>query len=138
MDYIIPNKKLFDAIYSYIDLNIKNDNVDWTYADDSEFDEGYDENLIEFRGDSWDDYGEYMVYIKKEYYEYESDGGRRDMKKKWSDKAPILEFKRYHPFWGQLQDIFGDLWKPVAKVWFETNYPKFPVKTYIFQGKDSE
>jgi len=130
MDYIIPKKKLFNAIYSYIDSELKKDNLDWTYADDNDFNEGYDSNLIEFRGDSWDEYGECILYIKKEYDEDE--GRDRDMKQKWSDKAPILEFKTYHSFWKQLQDTFGDLWKPVAEQWFKDHYPEYPVKTFVF------
>lgn len=134
MEYTIPNKRLFEGIYSFISHELTNDNVDWTYADDTDFDEGYDDNLIEFRGDSWDDYGEYMVYIKKEYYEQEYLWDR-NMKLKWYDKAPILEFKVAHPFWKQLQDVFGDLWKPVVKKWFQDNYPEYPVKTFIFPSR---
>ena len=131
MDYIIPKKKLFNAIYSYIDSELIKDNLDWTYADDNDFTEGYDDNLIEFRGESWDEYGECMLYIKKEYYEDEGLWDR-NMKLTWGDKAPILELKIHHPLWKQLQDTFDDLWKPVIEKWFKDHYPEYPVKTFIF------
>ena len=134
MNYIIPKKKLFDAIYSHIDSELKKDNLDWRFVDDDDFDESYNKNLIEFFGDKWFGEGEpiYFQYIKKEYYD--EDGTTDFLIEKWYDKAPLLDFIAYeNPFWEHLNDTFGDLWKPVIKKWFEDHYPEFPVKTYVMR-----
>ena len=125
-----PGKQLFNAIYSYIDEELTKDNLDWRYFDDS--DDGYNNDIIEFFGDRWDTESEplYFQYIKKEYYDI-NDEDKIELVKKWYDKAPLLDFFNYeNPFWGHLNDTFGDIWKPVFKKWFEDHFPEFPVKTY--------
>ena len=53
---------------------------------------------------------------------------------KWIDKAPLLDLL-HREFADKMDALFGDFWRPVFEKWFETNYPEFPVKTYIHHYK---
>jgi hypothetical protein len=139
MKYIIPQEKLFWSIYEYIDYELRGNHIYWEYDMDynnSEFEET--SHIVDFMGDDYrDDTNRYFSYIKKEYYEMlEKDGyiTAQEFVTNFMHRAPLLSFSG-NPFWDKLKDMFGDLWRPVFKKWFETNYPEFEVKTFIFPGE---
>jgi len=130
MKYILPEGKLFDTIYKFIDGEFEDDNLDWDYDIDPDTNEP-EKNIINFYGqqyingnqDEWT-----FQYVKKEYYEGMSD---EQFKFKWIDKAPLLDLL-HRDFSSKMDALFGTFWRPVFEKWFEKNYPEFPVKTYLY------
>jgi hypothetical protein len=138
MKYIIPQEKLYWSIYEYIDNELRGNHIWWEYDmdyNDSEFEE--DSDIIDFMGDDYhNDTNRYFSYIKKEYYEeLEKDGmiTTHEFVSKFKYRAPLLSFTE-NPFWNKLSSMFGDLWKPVFERWFQTNYPEFEIKTFLYPG----
>lgn len=134
MKYLIPEEKLFNFIYKYIDEELTEDNLCWEY-DPYEYDENHVDykDTINFYGDKYetgeqDDFT--FIYVKKEYYE-RLKKKHNDWALDWIEKAPILDFvdKRLR---NRYDNIFGEFWKSVFEKWFENNYPQFPVKTYNY------
>ena len=120
MKYIIPEKKLYQAIYNYIDSKFSREEINWTYGtdydpytDEIEDDENY---LIFYKGD-WE--GEaytdiLFYYYSKEYYEDDQNPSV------WRDESPILGIN-YKDYW-DLVDMFGDYWKTPMKEWFKDKF----------------
>lgn len=133
MKYIIPEKKVFDVIYHYINDYFYDDNLDWVWDDYDDEESDRRQMVANFTGDKWreneqDDY--YFTYVSKEYYENEPDDV---FAKKWIDKAPLLDLLSSN-FQERMNGFFGPYWKPVFEKWFSDNYPEFPVKTYIYRN----
>jgi len=138
MKYIIEDKQLFQVIYKFIDDMFVEDDLNWNYEED--YDNGeYNENVIEFSGEKYDE-GEtddkYFVYIRKEYYEElkkRGNLGDYDFIAEWINKAPILDGSLGSTWWrDKLNNFFGEFWKPVFEQWFSDRYPDFPVKTFMY------
>jgi hypothetical protein len=120
MKYIIPEKKLYQAIYNYIDSKFSREEINWTYGtdydpytDEIEDDENY---LIFYKGD-WEgeDYTDILFYYySKEYYEDDQNPSV------WRDESPILGIN-YKDYW-DLVDMFGDYWKTPMKEWFKDKF----------------
>jgi hypothetical protein len=120
MKYIIPEKKLYQAIYNYIDSKFSREEINWTYGtdydpytDEIEDDENH---LIFYKGD-WE--GEaytdiLFYYYSKEYYEDDQNPSV------WRDESPILGIN-YKDYW-DLVDMFGDYWKTPMKEWFKDKF----------------
>ena len=120
MKYIIPENKLYRAIYNYIDSKCSREEINWTYGIDydPEGDEDIeDENFIYFYYGDWggEQYTDIVFnYYSKEYYENEPNS------EVWMDEAPILSVN-YKDYW-ELQDMFGDYCKTPMKEWFENKF----------------
>ncbi len=126
MKYIIPEKKLYQAIYNYIDSKFSIEEINWTYGTDydpyeDEFED--DENYMIFYTGDWEgeDYTDIVFhYYSKEYYEDDQNPSV------WMDEAPILGIN-YRDYW-DLVDMFGDYWKTPMKEWFKDKF-NFEVTT---------
>jgi hypothetical protein len=113
------------------------DNLNWNYEED--YDNGeYEENIIEFSGDKYEE-GEtddkYIIYIKREYYEKlqkRNNAGDLPFIADWIDKAPIVDCSLGRWWSDKLNNFFGEFWKPVFEQWFSDRYPDFPVKTFMY------
>lgn len=128
MKYVLPQGRLFDSIYSYIDKYFEELDIDWSFYDDD--DQNTDENIIEYFDSQYGNYE--FQYIKKEYYQNldSNDLGNKSLIDKWLDNAPILEL-RESLLPQKLNKIFdSDIWRPVFVKWFEDKYG-LPVKTFI-------
>lgn len=128
MKYVLPQGRLFDSIYLYIDKYFEEINIEWRFYDDD--DETTDENIIEYFDSQYAN-NEFQ-YIKKEYYQNldSNDLGNKSLIDKWLDNAPLLEL-RESLLPEKLNRILGsDIWRPVFVKWFEDKYG-LPVKTLI-------
>jgi hypothetical protein len=126
MKYIIPENKLYRAIYNYIDSKFSNEEINWTYGIDydPEGDEDIeDENFIYFYYGEWggEDYTDILFwYYSKEYYEGEPNS------EVWMEDAPILSVST-DDYWS-MDGLFGEYWKEPMKEWFENKF-NLPVTT---------
>jgi hypothetical protein len=116
MKYIITENKLESAIISYL-----NDNFypDYGWKGNSKSDIGYQDEV-----DKW---GEVDFYINDfdSYIYYGCNSGEKNDKnfepsgKLEYYKCPLLLI--YPRVSEQLNNYFGDMWKPIFKKWFEEN-----------------
>jgi hypothetical protein len=120
MKYLVPESKLYRAIYNYIDSKFSNEEINWTYGTDYD-PEGNedieDENLLIFYYGDWagEDYSDIVfLYYSKEYYEDDQNSSA------WIDEAPILSMN-YSDYW-ELNDLFGDYWEEPMREWFKNNF----------------
>lgn len=129
MKYVLPQGRLFDSIYSYIDKYFEELNIDWSFYYDED-EQTTDKNIIEYFDSQYGNYE--FQYIKKEYYQNldSNDLGNKSLIDKWLDNAPLLEL-RESLLPQKLNKIFdSDIWRPVFVKWFEDKYG-LPVKTFI-------
>jgi hypothetical protein len=111
MKYIITESKLESAIISYLDENFIPD-YGWSYPD------VYQREV--------EQYGDVNFFINDQdsyiYYECNADNeiinGSED-DHLYNYKCPLLSI--YPRISQQLNSLFGDIWKPVFKKWFEEN-----------------
>ena len=128
MKYIVPETKLYNAIYKFIDDKYSSKEIDWVYGV-GEDEYGYvdidkeDENLLIFYEGDWqgeDDTDVLFWYYSKEYYEGDPNS------EVWTEDAPILSVE-YRDYWN-LDSLFGEYWKEPMKQWFENKF-NLPVTT---------
>lgn len=125
MKYVITESKLNYAIYDYIDNlfhdgkkieMVKNTRTDDDTLDDVEVARAYD---FFHKGED-----ELFTWTGREYYERLYN---KSVWNKWLELAPILEILDYRKL-DTLNNMFGDLWRPIFIKWFEDNF-LLPVKT---------
>jgi hypothetical protein len=134
MNYEITDKRLYDAIYKFINDEFTDDNLDYDYDNNYDTDET-EKNILNFFGDKYQDNNQdewYFQYIKKEYYTSLEDSENTRLIKEWEPKAPILEMLD-REFPNKMNLFFGEYWKPVFKQWFKDTHPQFPVKTFLLR-----
>ena len=126
MKYIIPETKLYNAIYKFIDNKYSSKEINWIYGtgydpyEDENFD---DENFRIFYEGEWDgeDYTDILFwYYSKEYYEDDLNS------EVWMEDAPILSVSA-DDYWN-MDSLFGEYWKEPMKQWFEDKF-NLPVTT---------
>jgi len=132
MKYILEDRQLFDLIYKFIDSYFTEDNIRYEYGYNYDTDKT-DKNLFNFFGDMYSNNEEddwYFEYISEKYYERL---GERDLdlKNKWLDKSPLLEFVN-NDIQSKLNGFFSHFWKPVFEKWFIDKFPELPVKTFVY------
>ena len=126
MKYIIPETKLYKAIYEFIDD--KYSSKDIQYIDGPRYDPYEDENFDDenfriFYEGEWggEDYTDILFwYYSKEYYEGEPNS------EVWTEDAPILSVST-DDYWS-MDGLFGEYWKEPMKEWFENKF-NLPVTT---------
>ncbi len=109
MKYIITESKLESAIISYLDENFYPD-YGWTDSYQEDVDKWGD--LVFFINDV-DSYIYYGCNADNEIINGSEDGHL------YNYKCPLLSI--YPKVSQQLNSLFGDIWKPVFKKWFEEN-----------------
>jgi len=134
MNYEITDKRLYEAIYKFINDEFTDDNLDYDYDNNYDTDET-EKNILNFFGDKYQNNNQdewYFQYIKKEYYTSLENSENNTMVKEWLPNAPILEMLD-REFPNKMNSFFGEYWKPVFKQWFKDVYPQFPVKTFLLR-----
>jgi hypothetical protein len=121
MKYIITESKLNSAIYEYIDNLFKEGKQihmvkHTTPDDDDEVVGAYD---FFHKGED-----ELFIWTGEEYYERPYN---KSAWTKWKALAPVVEIVNYQKL-DSLNNMFGDLWRPVFITWFENTF-SLPVKT---------
>jgi len=121
MKYIITESKLNSAIYDYIDNLFKEGKKihmvkHTTPDDDDEVVGAYD---FFHKGED-----ELFIWTGEEYYERPYN---KSAWTKWKALAPVVEIVNYQKL-DSLNNMFGDLWRPVFITWFENTF-SLPVKT---------
>ena len=111
MKYIITESKLESAIISYLDENFIPD-YGWSYPDVYQRDvEQYGD--VNFFINDQDSYIYYGSNADNEIINGSEDGHL------YNYKCPLLSI--YPRISQQLNSLFGDIWKPIFKKWFEEN-----------------
>lgn len=107
MKYIIPQSKLESAILEYINSSDIIPDYGWNET------EGYKREL-----DAW---GEVIFFLNDDVsFKYFSCGPKHKKHVVFKHfECPILQVWPSVSY--KLNDLFGDLWKPVLKRWFEEN-----------------
>jgi len=122
MKYIITESKLNSAIYDYIDFLFKEGKkihmAKHTTPDDDD-DEVVGAYDFFHKGED-----ELFIWTGEEYYNRPYN---KSMWTKWKELAPIVEIVNYQKL-DSLNNMFGDLWRPVFITWFENTF-SLPVKT---------
>ena len=125
MKYIITESKLNSAIYEYIDNLFKEGKkiymVKHTRTDDDTLDDEEVEGAYDFFHKGED---ELFIWTGKEYYNRPYN---KSVWSKWEALAPVVEIVNYSKL-DALNNMFGDLWRPVFITWFENTF-SLPVKT---------
>jgi len=125
MKYIITESKLNSAIYDYIDNlfhdgkkieMVKHTREDDDTIEDVEVDVAYD---FFHRGDD-----DLFTWTGREYYNTPKNELNAS---KWLELAPVVEIVNYQKL-DSLNNMFGDLWRPVFITWFENTF-SLPIKT---------
>ena len=125
MKYVITESKLNRAIYEYIDNLFKEgkkiEMVKYTNEDDDTLDDVEVDRAYDFfhRGDD-----DLFTWTGREYYNTPKNGLNAS---KWLELAPVVEIVNYEKL-DALNNMFGDLWRPVFITWFENTF-SLPVKT---------
>jgi hypothetical protein len=126
MKYIIPETKLYKAIYKFIDDKYSSKEINWVYGVDYDpygDEDMEDENFRIFYEGEWggEEYTDILFwYYSKEYYEDDSHS------EVWMEDTPILSVE-YRDYW-DLDSLFGEYWKEPMKQWFEDKF-NLPVTT---------
>jgi hypothetical protein len=126
MKYIIPETKLYNAIYKFIDDKYSSKEINWVYGVDYDpygDEDMEDENFRIFYEGEWggEEYTDILFwYYSKEYYE---DDPHSEV---WMEDTPILSVE-YRDYW-DLDSLFGEYWKEPMKQWFEDKF-NLPVTT---------
>ena len=125
MKYIITESKLNSAIYEYIDNLFKEGKqihmVKHTRTDDDTLDDEEVAGAYDFFHKGED---ELFIWTGEEYYNRPYN---KSMWTKWKELAPIVEIVNYQKL-DSLNNMFGDLWRPVFITWFENTF-SLPIKT---------
>jgi serine kinase of HPr protein (carbohydrate metabolism regulator) len=123
MKYIITESKLNQAIYDFIDKLFAAENGDTEIIkmpgidmDGSEMNGTYDF----VNNDYYDNEGEYLFgWTGKEYYDsLTTNQITQHEMETLSNKSPIVVIYDKNKI-NQLNNVFGDIWKPVFKQWFK-------------------
>jgi hypothetical protein len=125
MKYLITESKLNSAIYEYIDNLFKEgkkiEMVKHTRTDDDTLDDEEVEGAYDFFHKGEDDL---FTWTGEEYYNRPYN---LSVWSKWKALAPVVEIVDYEKL-DSLNNMFGDLWRPVFITWFENTF-SLPVKT---------
>jgi hypothetical protein len=117
MKFIINESKIELVIEKFLNDTFDVENINWTPIMD--FDGNEDDSAFEFYyGDFMDSDTVFRLY-NKNYW--------RKMTDTRIPLSPILFFENNDNY-KLLNDVFGDVWKPVFIKWFEKNFG-FKVKT---------
>lgn len=123
MKYIITESKLNQAIYDYLDELFSAENGDTEIIKMPSIDIDGNEMIGTYdfvNNDYYDNEGEYLFgWMTKEYFESITPTHitRHEMET-LSKKSPIVEIYVKNKS-NQLNNVFGDIWKPVFKQWFK-------------------
>jgi len=129
MDYIIPQSKLSESIYNYIDELFSSEDGDTTIHKLKSIDEdgnplvdSYDFiNNDYYDGDNQD----YLFsWTGKEYYENHQ---RQSFGARLVNEAPIVEIHDKNKVM-TLNSIFSEMWIPIFNKWFQDKV-NLPIKT---------
>jgi len=126
MKYIITESKLNSAIYDYIDNLFKEGKQihmvkHIARADDDTLSDEEVEGAYDFFHKGED---ELFTWTGREYYERPYN---KSVWSKWLELAPVVEIVDYGKL-DALNNMFGDLWRPVFITWFENTF-SLPIKT---------
>ena len=127
MKYLITESKLNSAIYEYIDQLFhegkKIEMVKHTrHGNDADEDVEVEvEGAYDFFHKGED---ELFIWTGEEYYNRPYN---KSVWSKWKALAPVVEIVNYQKL-DSLNNMFGDLWRPVFIKWFENTF-SLPVKT---------
>jgi hypothetical protein len=125
MKYIITESKLNSAIYDYIDSLFKDGKkihmVKHTREDDDTLDDEEVDGAYDFFHKGDDDL---FTWTGREYYNTPNNDLQYS---KWLELAPVVEIVDYGKL-DALNNMFGDLWRPVFITWFENTF-SLPIKT---------
>jgi len=121
MKYIITENRLHNIIYEYINnlmpkLEIKDDKVESVAKRQTRIVTSFytpDDNIIPL----------FIYHPFSKNYDYSPEQ---------KVKLPIL-FVREIDIFINLNDMFNNEWYEPFEQWFNTNYPQYPVKTFVFQ-----
>jgi len=125
MKYIIAESKLNSAIYDYIDSLFKDGKkiymVKHTREDDDTIEDVEVAGAYDFFHKGDDDL---FTWTGREYYNTPNNDLQYS---KWLELAPVVEIVDYGKL-DALNNMFGDLWRPVFITWFENTF-SLPIKT---------
>jgi hypothetical protein len=125
MKYVITESKLNSAIYDYIDNLFKEgkkiEMVKNTHTDDDTLNDVEVDGAYDFFHKGEDDL---FTWTGREYYDRPHN---KSLWSKWLELAPVVEIVNYEKL-DALNNMFGDLWRPVFITWFENTF-SLPVKT---------
>jgi len=125
MKYIIAESKLNSAIYDYIDSLFKDGKkiymVKHTREDDDTIEDVEVDGAYDFFHKGDDDL---FTWTGREYYNTPNNDLQYS---KWLELAPVVEIVDYGKL-DALNNMFGDLWRPVFITWFENTF-SLPIKT---------
>jgi hypothetical protein len=125
MKYLITESKLNSAIYDYIDFLFKEGKkihmAKHTRTNDDTLDDEEVAGAYDFFHKGED---ELFIWTGEEYYNRPYN---KSVWSKWKALAPIVEIVNYQKL-DSLNNMFGDLWRPVFIKWFENTF-SLPVKT---------
>jgi hypothetical protein len=122
MKYIINESKVSDSIYNFIDKMFDTDYINYFHPEDDYGDGNDDPNSCVFYFNDYGDEDSVFKWYGKEYWsEYTHEG--LEFKK----KSPMIQVDE--PYYSRLDNLFGELWKPIFLKWFNTNYPEYKSKS---------
>jgi len=121
MKIIITENKLEKAIYNYIDGQFGDVNMSKALGNDGELVGAYDFFHDDYDGDYLFTWTSADYYNSNEHIKKDSERHQRLL-----DKSPIVEIMDYPE--KELNNMFGNRWKPVFKQWFEDKF-NLPVTT---------
>lgn len=118
MKYIINENKLTKVIENYLDNTFDLEDLNWSSIHDD--DGNPTDDAYEFyNGDYFDGDTVFRLY-NKSYWSDENDFRVKS--------SPILMFERDSDY-QNLNNMFGDKWKPIFINWFKKNFG-FDIKTF--------
>jgi hypothetical protein len=125
MKFIINENKADQYIYKYIDQRLKEEEL---YKESPYLDSDQpNENIIGFFGESFSSEREDDPFF--EYFSEEEVLTAFPLEDELGSTLVINKTNLFERFKG----MFGNRYRKQFKLWFETNYPELPVKTYKFE-----
>jgi hypothetical protein len=128
MEYKIPEKRLYNIIYQYIDSIYDVNEIHWTHPyeyDELKGEEGEDPCRITFYRGDYDQYDEPLFrWYDKCYWNTDSWQGTIQY-----DRSPILSIEDEEL--SRMYSHFGDFWKTPFLDWFTNNFKDISVKSVL-------
>lgn len=126
MKYILTENKLNQTIYKFIDEMFNTDHINYLHPEDEYGNE--DPNRCLFYFNNYLDDDSVFRWYGKGYWD--DDWEVWEKRINLIAKSPIISVEEQ--FSDELDNFFGELWKPVFLKWFNENYPKYKSKTVNF------
>lgn len=126
MRYLLTENKLNELnkyIYDFIDGMFDTDTIYYGHPENDYGGEDKYRCLFFKYSDSEDE--DVFRWYDKEYWNDDTEKGLE-----LKSESPIISVEE--PFNSKLDNLFGELWKPVFLKWFNQNYPKYRAKTVNF------